>query len=269
MAKKKWKADHRADTRGDVLIGLPKCVYTSEAYRSLDLYGRAVLMEILSRFNGYNNGQIGCSYREIADGLGNKNFTRIARAVADCMERGLLDIAHEAVWKERHSRQYRLTWIMSGKPPFTNKATNEYLGWSEKKAADHVSADGANSADHVSASRNMSVEALSAVKQAKAQKSVKSVSANLLTTSQRLYNSHPKAGNSGSETPEIPCDPKTTDLADLWQWTVDHLKRSEPGEQSRLAKAVPIPAATLSKFIHGGGLPERYLEPLTDAVVAF
>ena len=269
MGRKKWKADHRADTRGEGLIGLPKCVKHSEAYRSLDLYARAVLIEILDRFNGYNNGQIGCSYREIAEGLGNKNFTRIARAVADCMERGLLDIAHEAVWKERHSRQYRLTWIMSGKPPFTAKATNEYLGWSEKKAADHVSADGNNSADHASAGGNMSAEALSAVKQAKSQKSVKSVSANLLTTSQRLYNSHPKAGKTGSETPELEHDPKTGDLAELWQWTVDHLKRSESGEQSRLAKAVPIPAATLSKFINGGGLPDKYREPLTDAVIQY
>jgi len=226
-------------------------------------------MEILSRFNGYNNGEIGCSYREIAEGLGNKNFNRIARAVADCMERGLLDIGHEAVWKERHSRQYRLPWIMSGKPPFTAKATNEYLDWPQKKAADHVSADGNKSADHVSAGRNMSAEALSAVKHAKAQKSVNSVSANLLTTSQRLYNSHPKAGKTGSETPEIVHDPKTADLAYLWKWTVDHLNRSEPGEQSRLVKAVPIPAATLSKFINGGGLPEKYREPLTDAVVVY
>ncbi|WP_157668139.1 hypothetical protein [Croceicoccus marinus] len=226
-------------------------------------------MEILSRFNGYNNGEIGCSYREIAEGLGNRNFNRIARAVADCMERGLLDIGQEAVWKERHSRQYRLTWIMSGKPPFTAKATNDYLDWAQKKAADHVSADGNETADHVSAGPNMSAEALSAVKQAKAQKSVKSVSGNLLTTSQRLYNSHPKAGKTGCETPEIVHDPKSGDKADLWKWTVDHLKRSEPGEQSRLAKAVPIPAATLSKFINGGGLPDKYREPLTDAVVVY
>ena len=115
----------------------------------------------------------------------------------------------------------------------------------------------------------MSAEALSAVKQAKSQKSVKSVPANLLTTSQRLYNSHPKAGKTGSETPELEHDPKTGDLAELWQWTVDHLKRSESGEQSRLAKAVPIPAATLSKFINGGGLPDKYREPLTDAVMVF
>ncbi|RVQ65732.1 hypothetical protein EKN06_12415 [Croceicoccus ponticola] len=207
MANKKWKADHRADTRGEGLIGLPKCVYGSAAYRDLDLYARAVLMEILSRFNGYNNSEIGISYREIGEGLGNQNFARIAQAVADLMEHGLVDIGHEAVWKERHSRQYRLTWIMSGKPPFTAKATNDYLDWSKKIGVDNVSADGNGTADHVSASGNMSAEALSAVKQAKAQKPVKSVSANLLTTSQRLYNSHPKAGKTRRKPPANARDP--------------------------------------------------------------
>ena len=170
MAHKKWKADHRADTRGEGLMGLPKCVYGSPAYRDLDLYARAVLMEILSRFNGYNNGEIGVSYREIGEGLGSQNFTRIARAVADLMEHGLIDIGHEAVWKERHSRQYRLTWVMSGKPPFTAKATNDYLDWSKKIGVDHVSADAPQSAKTSSAAPKMSAEALSAVKRAKAQK---------------------------------------------------------------------------------------------------
>lgn len=267
MSKKKWKADHRADTRGDGLIGLPKCVHGSEAYRSLDLYARAVLMEILARFNGYNNGEIGCSYREIGEGLGSQNYARIAQAIADCMARGLLDIGHEAIWKERHSRQYRLTWIMSGKPPFTAKATNEYLEW--KNGAEHASADGKISAEHASAGPNMSADAVSAVKHAKAQKTVKSVSGHLLNTPQRLYNSHPKAGKTGSETPLNEHDPIAGDLDDLRTWTLDHLKRNEVGEQSRLADGLGIPAGTLSKFLNGGNLPAKYREPLSDAVVVF
>ena len=34
-------------------------------------------------------------------------------------------------------------------------------------------------------------------------------------------------------------------------------------------KGVPIPAATLSKFINGGGMPEKYRELLTNAVMVF
>ena len=170
MGKRKHRADHRADMRGDGLIGLPKCVHKSAAYRSLDLYGRAVLLEILSRFNGYNNGEIGCSYREIGEGLGNQNYGRIAKAIAQCIEHGLLDIGHEAIWKERHSRQYRLTFVTSGKPPNTRAATNEYRCWSPKKAVDPVSADGGQSADPVSAGRKFSADHVSAAKTPKPQK---------------------------------------------------------------------------------------------------
>ena len=156
--KKKYSADHRADMRGGGLIGLPKCVHKSAAYRSLDLYARAVLLEILSRFNGYNNGTIGCSVRELGEGLGNQNYTRISKALADCMERGLLDIGHESLWKERHSRQWRLTFISSGNPPFVKSATNEYRDWTPQKSVDPVSTDGGRSADPVSASPKSSAE---------------------------------------------------------------------------------------------------------------
>lgn len=173
--KKKFQADHRADTRGEGLIGLPKCVHKSAAYRSLDLYARAVLMEVLGRFSGYNNGEIGVSYREVGDALGNQNYSRIAKAFADLMDRGLIDIAVESLWKERHSRQYRLTFITSLKPPHTRPATNDYRHWKPKNDADHVSADECQSAEDVSARPNMSAEAVSAVKTAKARKTVKSV----------------------------------------------------------------------------------------------
>ena len=173
--RKKYSADHRADTRGDGLIGLPKIVHKSEAYRSLDLYGRAVLLAILSRFNGYNNGQIGCSYRELGEDLGNQNYSRIARAIADTIERGLLDIAAESIWKERHSRQYRLTFISSGSSPFIKPATNEYRDWPRKNGVDHVSADATPSAEGGSTGPKMSAEAMSAVVNAKARKTAKVV----------------------------------------------------------------------------------------------
>jgi hypothetical protein len=58
-------------------------------------------------------------------------------------------------------------------------------------------------------------------------------------------------------------------LGALREWTLAHLQRHEPGEQSRLARAVPVPAGTLSKFINGGNLPHQYREPLAEAVAVF
>ena len=173
MGRKKYRTDHRADTRGDGLIGLPKVVHKSAAYRSLDLYGRAVLLEILSRFNGFNNGQIGCSVREIGEALGNQNYRRISKAIADCMQRGLLDIAADSIWKERKSRQYRLTFITSGKAPPYRAATNDYRSWKPQISVDPVSAEEGKSADPVSASQFPSADAVSAAKTSKPQKTAK------------------------------------------------------------------------------------------------
>ena len=64
MKRRKAKADHQADTRGDAWVGLPKVVAKSAAYLSLSPFERAVFWIILEKFNGYNNGEIAISYEE-------------------------------------------------------------------------------------------------------------------------------------------------------------------------------------------------------------
>ena len=129
MGRSKKHSDNRADLRGAGFIGLPVVVHASAAYRSLGVFERAVLTEILAAFNGYNNGSIVVSQRQIADALGNGNFRKIGRAIAVLIERGLLDIATHSVWKQRLAREYRLTFITSESPPYTRPASNEYLAW--------------------------------------------------------------------------------------------------------------------------------------------
>ncbi len=51
MAKRK-QADHRAETRGLGLSGLPHVVADSPSYLALTAFERAVHAEILKRFNG-------------------------------------------------------------------------------------------------------------------------------------------------------------------------------------------------------------------------
>ncbi|QZP08190.1 hypothetical protein [Caenibius sp. WL] len=150
MARKRLQADQRADLRGGKFIGLPTVVHKSEAYRSLPVFERAVLTEMLATFNGYNNGKLVVSHRQLAAALGNSNFGRISRAIAALIEHGLLDIATESLWKQRRAREYRLTFINTGSPPYVRPATNEYLSW-RKNDADDVSAETPQSADDVSA----------------------------------------------------------------------------------------------------------------------
>ncbi len=126
MAKKRYQADHRADLRGEPFIGLPAAVVYSEAYTGLSLAARAVLIEILGRFKGYNNGLIGVSSRELCARLNTSNARRISIAVRELFEAGLIDIPVEGKWKARQARLYRLPFISSGKGPPFQPATNEY-----------------------------------------------------------------------------------------------------------------------------------------------
>lgn len=158
---RKQQADQRADLRGAGFIGLPIVVHKSEAYRSLSPFDRAVLTEIIAKFNGYNNGEIAVSHRQIADALGNSNYRKISKSIATLIERGLIDVSTEAVWKQRLAREYRLTFITWKKPPQTRPASNEYLSW-QKYDADDVSAGKAQTADDGLARRRMSAADVSA-----------------------------------------------------------------------------------------------------------
>jgi hypothetical protein len=138
--KAKSKAPQCADTRAVAGIkgfaGLPKCVVKSEAYTRLSLIARAILVEIVERFDGYNNGAITISYAEIAARLNRKNQAPIGPAIAELMQHGLLDIGAEAVWRERRAREYRLTFAnTSDSIGRTKPASNDYLRWRAKNDA--------------------------------------------------------------------------------------------------------------------------------------
>lgn len=151
MAKRKARADCRADTRGGPWAGIPVCVIKSPAYRDLSLWARAILVELAARMNGYNNGAIGLSHREISEALGNSNLRRIGAAVVELIEHGFLYITVDGAWKQRQARQYRLTFVTTAHAPFG--ATNEYRNWtnSKKLSHDEASAGKPISADKASA----------------------------------------------------------------------------------------------------------------------
>lgn len=160
---KKSRADNRADTRGGGWVGIPHVVADSPAYCQLSLWGRAILFEIARAFNGYNNGKIGLSQRQIADRLNTTNFRAIGKGIAELMEHGLIDVTMEGQWKQRMAREYRLTFISTGDAMHLRHATNEYRDWlPEKSCADDVSAEKAISADDVSAAPRKSADDVSA-----------------------------------------------------------------------------------------------------------
>lgn len=139
MSRRKPRSDHRADTRGGPLSGLPHVVSDSAAYLHLEPFDRCVLLEILRKFNGYNNGEIGVSYEQIGERLRGPNKCRpnngrIARSIVRLIEHGFLGEPTPESWLQRRARTYRLTFISSGKRPPFKAATNDYLRWTTATA---------------------------------------------------------------------------------------------------------------------------------------
>ncbi len=110
-------------------MGIPHVVMDSEAYRHLTPNARAVLSEIVRKFNGYNNGKIGIGYREIANRLNRSDMHFILPAIIQLIEHGLLDVTAQQSWTDRRVREYRLTFISTGVSGHRGNATNEYLSW--------------------------------------------------------------------------------------------------------------------------------------------
>lgn len=134
IGMKKRKAPHQADTRGGRWLGIPHAVIGSEAFRCLDPLAKLVLLSIVMRFNGRNNGKIAVSYRQIAYDLNRQNQNRLSGAIAQLIEHGLVEIATEGKWGPRKAREYRLTFVSSGTDAKPVAATNEYLRWHPIKA---------------------------------------------------------------------------------------------------------------------------------------
>lgn len=138
---KRLKSDHRADTKGKALSGLPHVVQDAPAYLALPLLERAVLAEVLRLFSGYNNGQIAITYERIGERLKGSNACRlnngrIARAIARLVEHGFLAEPTLGSWLQRRARTYRITFISSGKAPNYRQATNDYHGWARRRKND-------------------------------------------------------------------------------------------------------------------------------------
>lgn len=80
-------------------------------YQSLNPGQRAVLHEVMRRFNGINNGRIGLSVREAAAAV-HLNKDTAGAAFKVLLSRGLLEQGQAGAYsfKIRHSAEWRLTW---------------------------------------------------------------------------------------------------------------------------------------------------------------
>lgn len=162
MAGSKIKADCRADTRGGSWAGIPKCLIDSPAYRGLSLHARAVLVEMVGRMNGYNNGTLTAPQRELLASL-HCSASMVSKAVAELIEHGIVAVGADARWKDNRAREYRLTFVTTK----GTGATNDYLRWTpapaKKIGAAAVSLGGPSDTPAVSVTRKFDAAAVSRI----------------------------------------------------------------------------------------------------------
>ena len=137
MGSKKEKAPHQSSTRGGGFTGLPHVVQDSDAFRHLSFVARAVLLSVVRRFNGRNNGAIFVSFDEICHDLNTTNRRAIGRSFAQLVEHGLVEITAPPSRSHHKAREYRLTWINTTPGNRFMQATEEYRHWTPHQKKNH------------------------------------------------------------------------------------------------------------------------------------
>jgi hypothetical protein len=88
---------------------LPWHVIRSTAYHGLSTTARALLIELVYRYRGANNGMIGLGVREAAYEL-RCNQGTVSRAFRELDDAGLARPMKVGVWRGRRAEEYRLMW---------------------------------------------------------------------------------------------------------------------------------------------------------------
>lgn len=139
MSASKRKTE-RGDSRGGKFLLLPHCLLASEAFRTASPRAIKVLLALCMKHDGFNNGKIGVSFRELATLIDSGNNVANSNALCELMERGIVALARSYPKGQRLANEYRLTFVPMGETP----ATNEYLSWKVGDAGTLRKAPGGN-----------------------------------------------------------------------------------------------------------------------------
>lgn len=279
MAKK--NADtQRADSRGEPFALVPHALLKSEAYRLLSLRGKAVLMCLYSLHNGFNNGSLGCSIDRIGDLIGVNNPKANCRAFHELEAFGFIRCAKEYNAPARMAREWRLTFVQSGKADAFKAATNDYADF---RSTPHYKRWGAEMGKSGNGNKKPPVKT-----------EVETPVSNTTVVADWKHAAS-IAEVETLETPLVSVDPPTsTAEAHIYHHTIDavggvagrqskqggayldtlelrdyvkaYLGQAKLGAQSALAIEAGINGGTLSKFLFGRGLPDDQQTRLQLAV---
>ena len=131
MATKRKRLGSRANAKGRTLgqarhVRLYHWLLKSSAWRSLSLPARCLLIEVWTRYNGQNNGEIAYSVREAAKALGvGKNTAH--RAFQQLEANGFLKARRRGSFHWQGG--LATTWEITAEPCGDNRASKDFMSW--------------------------------------------------------------------------------------------------------------------------------------------
>lgn len=120
----------RRDAEGQY-VTLPYAQLKSEAWRSLSGAAVKVWLELHTRFNGGNNGNVRLSMNEAVKALGISKGTA-QRAFVELEEKGFIVLHKPGNWYNRRAHEWRLTTKRMQSAKGVEVATNEWRSWRAK-----------------------------------------------------------------------------------------------------------------------------------------
>lgn len=112
-------------------VRLHSYMLKSAAWRSLNAYARAALVELYALYNGANNGELFMSERELGRRLAVDRRTA-RKALADLADRGFIAVTERGAFqrKVRHATCWRLT----EHPCNGRLGSKEFMAWPVQRA---------------------------------------------------------------------------------------------------------------------------------------
>jgi len=103
---------HHKGKKEPNFIMLRHDIFDSPAYRDMKPNARGALNEVMRRFNGFNNGYISFSVREMAMSL-NIGRDTAGKAIASVIEHGFIKVTENSGFnvKDRKARRFALTFV--------------------------------------------------------------------------------------------------------------------------------------------------------------
>ncbi len=125
-------AKHKGRNKNVTFIMLRHDIFESQAYRTMKPSARAVLSEIIRRYNGSNNGRISFSVREMAKRI-NVSHDTAGKAISEVLDRGFIIVTIDSAFnvKNRTARRFALTFetIVNEGNGHKTAPSNEWRKW--------------------------------------------------------------------------------------------------------------------------------------------